>query len=113
MKIYQIKDETSYQKALAKIYDLMQLESLTDKQGKTLDKLAKDVELYEAYEELKRLKESLKSAEEDIRTVEALEGVSEARKNYLLWEARKRRTSIIRQFGLAHHELAEIKKGGE
>jgi hypothetical protein len=39
--------------------------------------------------------------------------VSEARKNYLLWEARKRRTTILRQFVLAHHELAEIKKGGE
>ena len=108
-----IKDEASYQKALSKIYDLMQLESLTDKQGKTLDKLAKDVELYEVYDELKCLREALKSAEEDIQTVEALEGGSDVRKNYLLWEARKRRTSILRQFAVAHHELAEIKKGGE
>ena len=107
------EDATSYQKALAKIYDLMQLESLTENEMNTLDKLAHDVELYEAYIELKRLREDLKSAEEDIKIVEALKGVSPVRKNYLLREAVRKRTSVLRQFVIAQWELYHIKKGDE
>ena len=106
-----LKDEASYQKVLVEIYDLMQLESLTENQIDTLDKLAHDVEIYDTYDELRRLREALKSAEEDIKIVEALEGVSPVRKNYLRLEARKKRTSILRQFATAQWELHQIKKG--
>ena len=108
-----LKDEASYQKVLVEIYDLMQLESLTENQIDTLDKLAHDVEIYDTYDELRRLREALKSAEEDIKIVEALKGVSPVRKNYLLREAVRKRTSVLRQFVIAQWELYHIKKGDE
>ena len=43
-----IKDQATYEKALSKIYELIQLESLTEEQGKILDSLAFEVESYEA-----------------------------------------------------------------
>lgn len=43
-----IRDEATYEKALSKIYELIQLESLTEEQGKILDRLASEVESYEA-----------------------------------------------------------------
>jgi hypothetical protein len=43
-----IKDEGTYEKALIKIYELIQLESLTEEQGKILANLAFEVESYEA-----------------------------------------------------------------
>ena len=43
-----IKDEATYEKALSKIYELIQLESLTEEQGKILANLAFEVESYEA-----------------------------------------------------------------
>jgi hypothetical protein len=108
-----IKDEASYQKALSKIYDLMQLESLTDKQGKTLDKLAKDVELYEAELETCDFRKKLNEVWSAIEELEK-KGDSRTERDIInLVESRKKRALMCQQFADLHTKKQKLKKEGE
>jgi hypothetical protein len=103
-----IKTRKDWQEALSKIYDLTQLDELTQSEESNLFLLSRDVEVFEAKEELERLTCAIERKQQDIEWRRKRTDLTKEMLEYIIIEAQKELSTLITRWLEAYET---IKKG--